>query len=68
VAQEAGLRFDWQARRYQQQARNFSMQELVRLHARVTEMDRALKSGATGSVVMPVLVSEIAASRAAAAG
>ena len=63
VAQEAGLRFDWQARRYQQQARNFSMSELVRLHARITDVDRALKSGATGTVVMPALVSEIAAAR-----
>lgn len=63
VAQEAGLRFDWQARRYQQQARNFSMPELVRLHARITDVDRALKSGATGTVVMPALVSEIAAAR-----
>jgi DNA polymerase III subunit delta len=60
VAKAAGLRFDWQARRYQQQARNFSMAQLVALHARVTEADRALKSGATGDVVMPVLVTEIA--------
>ena len=45
VAKEAGLRFDWQARRYQQQARNFSMAQLVALHDRVTEADRALKSG-----------------------
>ena len=34
VAKEAGLRFDWQARRYQQQARNFSMAQLVTLHDR----------------------------------
>lgn len=61
VAKEAGLRFDWQARRYQQQARNFSMAELVALHDRITEADRALKSGATGDVVMPTLVSSIAA-------
>jgi DNA polymerase-3 subunit delta len=60
AAKAAGLRFDWQARRYQQQARNFSMAQLVALHARVTEADRALKSGATGDVVMPVLVTEIA--------
>jgi DNA polymerase III subunit delta len=60
VAKAAGLRFDWQARRYQQQARNYSMGQLVALHARVTEADRALKSGATGDVVMPVLVTEIA--------
>ena len=60
VAKEAGLRFDWQARRYQQQARNFSMDQLVDLHDRVTEADRALKSGATGDVVMPTLVTAIA--------
>jgi DNA polymerase-3 subunit delta len=60
VAKEAGLRFDWQARRYQQQARNFSMAQLVALHDRVTEADRALKSGATGDVVMPTLVTAIA--------
>jgi DNA polymerase-3 subunit delta len=61
VAKEAGLRFDWQARRYQQQARNFSLAELVALHDRITEADRALKSGATGDVVMPTLVTSIAA-------
>jgi DNA polymerase-3 subunit delta len=60
VAKEAGLRFDWQARRYQQQARNFSMARLVALHDEMTEADRALKSGATGDVVMPTLVTAIA--------
>lgn len=61
LAKAAGLRFDWQARRYQQQAGNFSMQELLRLHDRVTETDRALKSGATGDTAMPMLVVAIAA-------
>ena len=60
VAKAAGLKFDWQARRYQQQAKNFSLAELVRLHGRVTEADRAMKSGATGSVIMPALVTAIA--------
>jgi DNA polymerase III subunit delta len=60
VAKEAGLRFDWQARRYQQQARNFSMAHLVALHDAITEADRALKSGAIGEVVMPTLVTSIA--------
>lgn len=60
LAKEAGLRFDWQARRYQQQARNFSMAQLVALHDRITEADRALKSGAIGEVVMPTLVTAIA--------
>jgi DNA polymerase III subunit delta len=61
VAKEAGLRFEWQARRYQQQARNYSMDDLVTLHERVGEADRALKSGASGTVVMPVLIAAIAA-------
>ncbi len=61
VAKAAGLRFDWQARRYQQQARNFTLGRLVELHARVGETDRALKSGATGEVAMPLLITAIAA-------
>jgi DNA polymerase III subunit delta len=61
VAKEAGLRFDWQARRYQQQARNFSLDELVEIHRRVVDADEALKSGATGDVVMPALIAAIAA-------
>ena len=60
LASRAGLRFDWQARRYQQQARNFSMAQLLRLHERITEADRALKSGAAGDTVMPALVVAIA--------
>ena len=60
LAKRAGLRFDWQARRYAQQARNFSLEELVDLHDRITETDRALKSGTTGDIVMPVLVAAIA--------
>jgi DNA polymerase-3 subunit delta len=61
LAKEAGLRFEWQARRYQQQARNFSLGELVALHERIAEVDRALKSGAPGDVVMPTLIAAIAA-------
>jgi DNA polymerase III delta subunit len=61
LAKRAGLRFDWQARRYRQQAGNFSMAQLVTLHERITEADRALKSGASGDTVMPVLVAAIAA-------
>jgi DNA polymerase III subunit delta len=61
AAKAAGLRFEWQGRRYQQQARNFSMAQLLTLHERVTEADRALKSGATGDIVMPVLITQIAA-------
>jgi DNA polymerase-3 subunit delta len=61
VAKQAGLRFDWQARRYQQQARNYSLDQLVEIHDRIAETDRALKSGAPGDVVMPVLIAAIAA-------
>jgi DNA polymerase-3 subunit delta len=61
VAKQAGLRFDWQARRYQQQARNYTLDELVTIHDRIAETDRALKSGAPGDVVMPVLIAAIAA-------
>ncbi|MGE5412617.1 MAG: DNA polymerase III subunit delta, partial [Syntrophomonadaceae bacterium] len=61
VAKRAGLRFEWQARRYQQQARNFDLDQLVRLHERVTEADRALKTGGTPDVIMPTLIAAIAA-------
>ncbi len=61
VAKQAGLRFEWQVRRYQQQARNFTLPQLVEIHERVTDADRALKSGASGDVVMPALIAAIAA-------
>jgi DNA polymerase III subunit delta len=61
VAKQAGLRFEWQARRYQQQARHFTLDELVAIHAQIVETDLALKSGAPGDVVMPVLIAAIAA-------
>jgi DNA polymerase III subunit delta len=60
LAKAAGLRFGWQATRYRRQAANFSGSQLVRLHARVTEADRALKSGASGDTIMPALVVAIA--------
>jgi len=60
LAKRAGLRFDWQARRYREQARRFSMEELVALHERVTWADRALKSGATDDVVLPIVITAIA--------
>ena len=60
LARAAGLRFEWQARRYQQQARGFTLDELTALHERVADADRALKSGSDGEVVMPVLVAAIA--------
>jgi len=63
LARAAGLRFEWQARRYRESARRYSMEELVDLHERVVEADRALKSGATGDVVLPVLVMAITGER-----
>lgn len=61
AAKQAGLRFEWQARRYQQQARNFSLERLVEIHGELVDADLALKSGASGDVVMPALIAAIAA-------
>jgi DNA polymerase III subunit delta len=61
VAREAGLRFDWQARRYRDQAHRFTIGQLVELHRRVVEADRVLKSGGDGDVLLPALIAEIAA-------
>jgi DNA polymerase-3 subunit delta len=60
VARQAGLRFEWQARRYRDQARRFSLEELVQVHERVAWADRALKSGATDDVVLPLVIAAIA--------
>ena len=65
AARQAGLRFDWQVRRYREQARRFSMEELAALHERVAWADRALKSGATDDVVLPMIVAAIAGEPAA---
>lgn len=60
LAKRAGLRFDWQARRYKEQAARFSLEELENLHDRMVEADRELKTGAPGEVVLPLLVAAIA--------
>ena len=60
MARAAGLRFEWQGRRYRDQAKRFEMQELLRLHGRVVDADRDLKSGAPGDVVLPVVVAAVA--------
>ena len=60
AARAAGLRYDWQLRRYRDQARRFSPAELASLHARVVEADRALKGGVPGSVLLPTLVAAMA--------
>jgi DNA polymerase III subunit delta len=60
IARQAGLRYEWQARRYRDQARRFSLDELVQVHERVAWADRALKSGATDDVVLPLVIAAIA--------
>jgi len=60
VAKVAGLRFDWQAKRYLQQARRYTEDDLADLHARLLETDRLLKVGAQGDVVLPMVVAAIA--------
>lgn len=65
AARRAGLRFDWQVRRYREQARRFSMEELTALHERIAWADRAMKSGATDDVVLPMVVAAIAGEPAA---
>ncbi|HSJ50663.1 MAG TPA: DNA polymerase III subunit delta [Actinomycetota bacterium] len=60
LARQAGLRFEWQARRYREQARRYELEELVRIHDHVAWADRALKSGATEDVVLPMVVTAIA--------
>ena len=71
VARAAGLRFDWQARRYLEQATRYSEEDLARLHGDLVDADETLKQGGSGEVVLPVLVTRIAAAgggRAAGAG
>lgn len=60
AARAAGLRFDWQVRRYREQASRFSPDDLVRLHARVAESDRALKGGVADDLVLIELVTAMA--------
>jgi DNA polymerase-3 subunit delta len=60
AASAAGLRFDWQVRRYRDQARRFGEGELAALHEHVSEADRLLKQGAPGDVVLTKLVVRMA--------
>jgi DNA polymerase-3 subunit delta len=59
VARRAGLRFDWQARRYRDQARRFSPEALSGLHAELVEADRSLKQGGRGDTVLTRVVARI---------
>ncbi|HEV8572700.1 MAG TPA: DNA polymerase III subunit delta [Actinomycetota bacterium] len=60
AARVAGLRFDWQVRRYREQARRFSEEEMAGVHEQVSEADRLLKQGAPGDVVLAKLLVRIA--------
>ncbi len=60
VARMAGLRFEWQGRRYREQAARFTLEELAGIHDQVVWADRALKSGATEDVVLPMVIAAIA--------
>jgi DNA polymerase-3 subunit delta len=66
AARSAGLRFEWQVRRYRDQARRFSPEDLAAVHQRVADTDRAIKGGATAEVVLPALVAVMAGEKAAA--
>jgi hypothetical protein len=65
LVRRVGLRFDWQARRYRDLAGRFTLEELAQIHERVVWADRALKSGATDDVVLPMVVAAIAGDPAA---
>jgi DNA polymerase III subunit delta len=60
AAREAGLRYDWQVRRYREQARRFTPESLANLHGQVVQADRALKGGASAEVVLGALVAVMA--------
>jgi DNA polymerase-3 subunit delta len=66
AARAAGIRFEWQVRRYREQAARFTSEELATLHGWVMEADRALKGGIAGDVVLPALVAVMAGERDAA--
>ncbi|MGZ4137753.1 MAG: DNA polymerase III subunit delta [Actinomycetota bacterium] len=62
AARTAGLRFEWQARAYRDQARRFSPGDLTEIHEQVVEADRMLKSAGADAavVVLPMLIARIA--------
>jgi len=66
AARAAGLRFDWQLRRYREQAGRYSMAELTWLLERAVDTDRAIKGGTAGDVALAALVSAIAGEPGAA--
>jgi DNA polymerase-3 subunit delta len=60
AARAAGLRFDWQLRRYREQAGRYSVEELTALLGHVVDVDRAIKGGTPGDVAIGALVVTIA--------
>jgi DNA polymerase III subunit delta len=60
AAKAVGLRFDWQIRRYREQAGRFAPGALADLHGLVVDADRALKGGVPGNVLLPTLVAAMA--------
>ena len=66
AARAAGLKFDWQVRRYREQARRYSVDDLTVLHALLVDSDRALKGGVAGDVVLTSLVAALAGEGSAA--
>jgi DNA polymerase III subunit delta len=68
VARAVGLRFDWQARRYRDQARRYPPGALESIHQRLVEADRSIKQGSPGDVVLTQVVTGIAGQPAAGEG
>jgi DNA polymerase-3 subunit delta len=66
AARAAGIKFEWQIRRYREQASRFAPEDLIRLHERIAEADRALKGGVPGDVLLPALVATMAGDQEAA--
>jgi DNA polymerase III subunit delta len=66
AAKAAGLRFDWQLRRYREQAGRYSGEELSDLLERVVDVDRAVKGGTPGDVALAGLVAAISGNPEAA--
>jgi DNA polymerase-3 subunit delta len=59
VARAAGLRFDWQARRYRDQVKRFAPAQLRAVHGAVAEADGLIKQGGSGDVILSMVVTRI---------
>lgn len=60
AAKAAGLRFEWQLKRYREQAARFTPDELAALLEQVVDTDRAIKGGMPGDLVLVALVAAMA--------